>query len=64
MHSLVNYARAKQQATNIMKILKERQRDADEPDVKIFFQKFLKNYVPHIESEEIEILFEAIVKDT
>jgi hypothetical protein len=62
VHSLVNYAKAKQQAAGIMKILHDRQSDEKRPDSETFYD-LLKKYVPRIEPTEAAILFEAIVKD-
>jgi hypothetical protein len=63
VHSLVNYARAKQQASGIMKILEGMRREAKSPDLKTSFQQFLKEYLPSIEPAEGDLLFEAIVRD-
>jgi hypothetical protein len=63
VHSLVNYAKAKQQAAGIMKILHNRQSDQKRPDSETFFYDLLKKYVPPIEPKEAAILFESIVKD-
>jgi hypothetical protein len=40
VHSLVNYAKAKQQAEGMMKILHERQSDERRPDSESFFRSF------------------------
>jgi hypothetical protein len=63
VHSLVNYAKAKQQAAGIMKILHERQSDERRLDSEAFFHELLIKYVPRIEPTEAATLFEAIVKD-
>ena len=63
VHSLVNYARTKQQASGIMKILEGMRREAKGPDLKTSFRQFLKEYGPSIEPTEGDLLFEAIVRD-
>jgi hypothetical protein len=63
VHSLVNYAIAKQQAAGIMKILHDRQSDEKRLDSETFFHELLKKYVPRIAPTEAAILFKAIIKD-
>src|SRR5260221_14498853 len=64
VHSLVNYAKAKQQSARIMAVLGERQRDERKPDLKGVFHELLKKYVPRIKPVEADILFETIVRDS
>ncbi len=64
VHSLVNYAKAKQQSARIMAVLGERQHDERKPDLERVFRELLKKYVPRIEPAEADILFETIVKDS
>jgi hypothetical protein len=64
VHSLVNYAKAKQQSARIMSALGARRRDERKPDLKGVFHALLKKYLPRIEPAEADILFETIVKDS
>jgi hypothetical protein len=62
-HCLVNYAKAKNEAANITKVLRSIVQDRKQPDSRMAFTALLRQYAPIIEPSEAEALLDAIAKD-
>jgi hypothetical protein len=63
IHSLVNYARAKREAQKVTESLALCAQGRTEQTNEALFHKVLKEYVPNLEKEQIDALYEAINRD-
>jgi|GraSoi_2013_60cm_1033757.scaffolds.fasta_scaffold66919_1 hypothetical protein len=63
VHTVVNYARAKQEADHLWKAMALSRESRTGPGDRLLFQSLIKNHFPRLEQAQIDALYEAIERD-